>query len=80
MAQVAFLYNFISSIFFGKKTTQNPWQATTLEWHPVLHPNAPVEASETKVVVHRQPCEYLSASAPDSFLPQWTETADTKPE
>src|SRR6202012_3975923 len=38
LAQVAFLYNFIPSIFFGKKTTQNPWQANTLEWTaPIEH-------------------------------------------
>ncbi|WP_037317496.1 cbb3-type cytochrome c oxidase subunit I [Salegentibacter sp. Hel_I_6] len=36
--QVVFLYNFFSSIFFGKKATQNPWNATTLEWTtPVEH-------------------------------------------
>ena len=79
-AQILFFVNLIRSVRNGTLAPQNPWQATTLEWHPILHPNAPVEASETKVVVHRQPCEYLSASAPDSFLPQWIETADTKPE
>ena len=30
LAQVAFLYNFIHSIFWGKKTTQNPWNSNTL--------------------------------------------------
>ena len=36
--QVVFLYNFFSSIFYGKKATQNPWNATTLEWTtPVEH-------------------------------------------
>jgi cytochrome c oxidase subunit 1 len=36
--QLVFLYNFFSSIFFGKKATMNPWEATTLEWTaPVEH-------------------------------------------
>src|SRR6201991_1929801 len=45
-AQVAFLYNFITSIFIGKKATQNPWESNTLEWTtPVehLHGNWPGE-------------------------------------
>ncbi|PZD78769.1 cbb3-type cytochrome c oxidase subunit I [Mesonia sp. K7] len=38
LVQLVFLYNFISSIFFGKKATQNPWNSTTLEWTtPVEH-------------------------------------------
>jgi cytochrome c oxidase subunit 1 len=37
-AQLVFIYNFISSIFYGKKAPQNPWKATTLEWTaPVEH-------------------------------------------
>ncbi|MAP53920.1 cbb3-type cytochrome c oxidase subunit I [Altibacter sp.] len=31
-AQVVFLYNFIHSMFYGKKGPKNPWNATTLEW------------------------------------------------
>ncbi len=37
-AQLVFLYNFISSIFYGKKAVQNPWKSNTLEWTtPVEH-------------------------------------------
>ncbi|MGX1023752.1 cytochrome c oxidase subunit I [Psychroflexus sp. MBR-150] len=37
-AQIVFIYNFISSIFYGKRATQNPWKANTLEWTaPVEH-------------------------------------------
>ena len=37
-AQLIFAYNFISSIFYGKKGPQNPWKATTLEWDaPIKH-------------------------------------------
>lgn len=36
--QLVFLYNFISSIFYGKKAPQNPWNSNTLEWTtPVKH-------------------------------------------
>ena len=31
-AQLVFLYNFISSMFFGKKGPKNPWKSNTLEW------------------------------------------------
>ena len=37
-AQLYFVYNFIYSIFYGKKAVQNPWKANTLEWTaPVKH-------------------------------------------
>jgi len=38
VAQLIFLYNFIHSIFYGKKAEQNPWKSNTLEWTaPVKH-------------------------------------------
>jgi cytochrome c oxidase subunit 1 len=38
LVQLVFIYNFISSIFYGKKATQNPWKSNTLEWTtPVEH-------------------------------------------
>ena len=37
-AQLVFLYNFIHSIFYGKKAEKNPWNSNTLEWTtPVEH-------------------------------------------
>jgi cytochrome c oxidase subunit 1 len=30
--QLIFLYNFVASIFRGKKAEKNPWQVSTLEW------------------------------------------------
>ncbi|MBT6236464.1 MAG: cytochrome c oxidase subunit I [Bacteroidetes bacterium] len=44
IAQLVFIYNFFSSIFIGKKSTENPWEANTLEWTtPVerIHGNWP---------------------------------------
>ncbi len=31
-AQLIFLYNFIHSMFYGKKGPKNPWNSNTLEW------------------------------------------------
>ncbi|MFS4455893.1 cytochrome c oxidase subunit I [Maribacter sp. 2304DJ31-5] len=31
-AQLVFVFNFIRSIFYGKKGPQNPWNSNTLEW------------------------------------------------
>jgi len=37
-SQIVFIYNFINSIFYGKRATRNPWKANTLEWTaPVEH-------------------------------------------
>ncbi|MDT0643373.1 cbb3-type cytochrome c oxidase subunit I [Zunongwangia sp. F363] len=38
LVQLVFIYNFFSSMFFGKKAVQNPWRSNTLEWTtPVEH-------------------------------------------
>jgi cytochrome c oxidase subunit 1 len=81
-AQLLFFANLIHSLLRGKPAPQNPWQATTLEWHPALHPNAPAEASEEQIVVYRQPCEYLVTAPEELILPQWSTDAipNIKPE
>lgn len=36
--QLVFLYNFVSSMFYGKKGPQNPWKSNTMEWTaPIKH-------------------------------------------
>src|SRR5476651_1705548 len=75
-AQVAFLANFIYSIFWGKKTVQNPWQANTLEWTaPVehLHGNWPGEIP----TVYRWPYDYSKPGAEEDFIPQTTPFSET---
>ena len=67
--QLVFLYNFFSSIFFGKKAEQNPWRSTTLEWTtPVehIHGNWPGEIPE----VHRWAYDYSNPEHEDDFVPQ----------
>lgn len=69
VAQILFLYNFFSSIWFGKKATANPWQATTLEWTtPVehIHGNWPGEIPE----VHRWAYDYSKPGYDEDFILQ----------
>ncbi|MDB5003811.1 MAG: cytochrome c oxidase subunit [Mucilaginibacter sp.] len=75
-AQVAFLYNFIHSIFWGKEATQNPWQANTLEWTaPVerIHGNWPGELP----TVYRWPYDYSKPGAEEDFISQITPLSET---
>ncbi len=67
--QLVFLYNFFSSIFFGKKAEQNPWKSTTLEWTtPVehIHGNWPGEIPE----VHRWAYDYSNPEHEEDYVPQ----------
>ena len=67
--QLVFLYNFFVSIFYGKKSEQNPWKSNTLEWTaPVehIHGNWPGEIPE----VHRWPYDYSKPGHDEDFVPQ----------
>ncbi|SHL87941.1 cytochrome c oxidase subunit I [Flavobacterium xinjiangense] len=67
--QLVFLYNFFSSIFYGKKSVQNPWKSNTLEWTaPVehIHGNWPGAIPE----VHRWPYDYSNPAHDVDFVPQ----------
>ncbi|MEY3678378.1 MAG: hypothetical protein RI924_519 [Bacteroidota bacterium] len=76
LAQIAFLYNFFNSMFFGKKAPQNPWESNTLEWTtPVehLHGNWPGEIP----TVHRWPYDYSKPGHDKDFIPQTTPFSET---
>ncbi|WP_439554517.1 cytochrome c oxidase subunit I [Flavobacterium macrobrachii] len=67
--QLVFLWNFFHSIFYGKKSEQNPWKSNTLEWTaPVehIHGNWPGELPE----VHRWPYDYSKPGHDEDFVPQ----------
>ncbi len=67
--QIVFIYNFFSSIFYGKKAVQNPWRSNTLEWTtPVehVHGNWPGAIPE----VHRWAYDYSKPGHDDDFVPQ----------
>lgn len=76
VAQVAFLINFFYSIFFGKKSTQNPWEANTLEWTtPVerIHGNWPGEIP----TVYRWPYDYSKPGHDTDFISQTVPHSET---
>ncbi|MFY7812021.1 MAG: cytochrome c oxidase subunit I, partial [Flavobacterium sp.] len=67
--QIAFLWNFFYSMFYGKKAELNPWKSNTLEWTaPVehIHGNWPGAIPE----VHRWPYDYSKPGHEDDFVPQ----------
>ena len=69
LAQIPFIINFFWSIKHGKRiTSDNPWDATTLEWQtptPPPHGNFAVTPH-----VYRGPYEYSVPGAPRDFTPQ----------
>ena len=68
VVQIPFILNFFLAWKFGKKSGDNPWHATTLEWQtptPPPHGNFLEEP-----VVYRGPYEYSVPGVKDDFLPQ----------
>ena len=76
LAQLIFLYNFISSIFYGKKAPKNPWRSNTLEWTTPVHPghgNWPGDLP----AVYRWPYDYSKPGSVHDFIPQNVPLSDT---
>jgi cytochrome c oxidase subunit 1 len=68
-AQIVFLYNFIHSMFYGKRAEMNPWKSNTLEWTaPVehFHGNWAGDIPE----VHRWAYDYSKPGHDEDFVPQ----------
>lgn len=69
LAQIPFIINFFWSINRGKKiTSDNPWQATTLEWQTPTPP--PHGNFDKPVEVFRGPYEYSVPGHATDFTPQ----------
>lgn len=67
--QIPFIINFFYSAFKGPKASDNPWQATTLEWNT---PTPPGHGNFTgPVAAYRGPNEYSVPGAARDFSPQW---------
>jgi cytochrome c oxidase subunit I len=70
LGQLLFLVNFFWSMYRGRKSVQNPWQANTLEWtSPIegIHGNWEGDIPE----VHRWPYDYSRDPNSDvDFVPQ----------
>lgn len=74
-AQLPFLLNLILSLRRPAETSENPWQATTMEWAPnALNPHP----SEDLPVVYREPCQYSDSGK--EFLTQWSTASTFTPE
>jgi cytochrome c oxidase subunit 1 len=69
LIQLVFLYNFLYSIFYGKKSEQNPWKSNTLEWTASMkhiHGNWQGKLPE----VFRWPYDYSKPGYDEDFVPQ----------
>jgi len=68
LAQIPFIINFCFSWKYGRKVSDNPWEATTLEWSA---PSPPPHGNFLKpVVVYRGPYEYSVPGAVNDYTPQ----------
>ena len=77
LAQIPFIINFCFSWKYGRKVSDNPWEATTLEW---AAPSPPPHGNFTRpIVVYRGPYEYSVPGAPTDFTPQCDPPTDAKP-
>ncbi|MDT8346500.1 MAG: cbb3-type cytochrome c oxidase subunit I [Flavobacteriaceae bacterium] len=66
-AQLIFLYNFIYSMFYGKRAPQNPWKSNTLEWtadHEHIHGNW----SGPLPVVYRWSYDYSKTNSDGEYV------------
>lgn len=69
--QIPFLINIFVTIFKGKKSEENPWQATTLEW---ACPSPPGHGNfTTPIKAHRGPYEYSLPGKKQDYTPQHLE-------
>ena len=68
-AQFVFLFNLFWSMFKGPKASDNPWEATTLEWITATPPPHDNFGGHTPVVNHG-PYEYSVPGAPRDYTMQ----------
>src|SRR6187401_958425 len=67
--QLPFIFNFFWSIWKGEKVTDNPWQATTIEWSA---PSPPPHGNFLGTpAAYRGPYEYSVPGAAKDFWPQY---------
>jgi len=67
--QLIFVVNLFWSMFKGKKASDNPWEATTLEWTTATPPPHDNFGGHTPVV-HNGPYEYGVPGAPRDYVMQ----------
>ncbi|HEX6728479.1 MAG TPA: cbb3-type cytochrome c oxidase subunit I [Pyrinomonadaceae bacterium] len=67
--QLLFYFNVFWSMFKGKKATDNPWEATTLEWSTATPPPHDNFAGVLPTV-YRGPYEFAVPGAPNDYMMQ----------
>ncbi|MEW6777338.1 MAG: cbb3-type cytochrome c oxidase subunit I, partial [Bdellovibrionota bacterium] len=69
LSQIPFIINFFWSLKKGEKVSENPWEATTLEW---AAPSPPPHGNfSSPPVVYRAPYEYSVPGHKKDFTPQF---------
>ena len=69
LAQMIFFFNFFYTVFRGQRSSQNPWDATSLEWTtPIEHVHGNWIGEIP--VVHRWPYDYSKPGKDTDFVPQ----------
>ena len=68
VVQILFIVNLIWTLARGHRTSENPWEATTLEWTTSSPP--PHDNFAATPHVHRGPYDYSLPGAATDFLPQ----------
>ena len=69
LAQMIFFFNFFYTVFRGQRSSQNPWDATSLEWTtPIEHVHGNWIGEIP--VVHRWPYDYSKPGKEHDFVPQ----------
>jgi cytochrome c oxidase subunit 1 len=69
-AQLIFLYNLIHSRFRGAPATDNPWQATSLEWSTPTTPPPHNNFGDKLPVVYHDPYQYGVESSVGDYVMQ----------
>jgi cytochrome c oxidase subunit 1 len=68
--QVVFIVNIVWSLWKGKKSDPNPWEATSLEWFTHEHPPGHGNWGPELPTVYRWAYEYSVPGAKSDFVPQ----------
>jgi len=67
--QFVFYFNLVWSLFKGKIASDNPWEATTLEWTTATPPPHDNFAGHVPIV-YRGPYEFSVPGAPKDYVMQ----------
>jgi len=70
VAQLVFLYNLFHSRFWGKPASDNPWQATSLEWSTPTTPPPHNNFGDKLLEVYHDPYQYGVESSLGDYVMQ----------